>query len=50
MSALFSISFDSLAMSAMTCLMLREVFILTLPDHICGPGGWLIDTGVESDA
>jgi hypothetical protein len=32
-------------MSAITCLVLREIFILTLPDDIAGPGGWLIDTG-----
>jgi hypothetical protein len=45
MSALFAVSFDTVVMSAITCLVLREIFILTLPDDIAGPGGWLIDTG-----
>jgi hypothetical protein len=45
MSALFALSFDTVVMSAITCLVLREIFILTLPDDIAGPGGWLIDTG-----
>ncbi len=44
MEALFTVSFDTLVMSAITCLVLREVFIVTLPDHIAGPGGWLIDS------
>ena len=29
------------------CLFIREVLIFTLPDHIAGPGGWLIDTGSD---
>lgn len=42
---LFSgLTFDSVVMSAITCLVLREVFLFTLPDHVAGPGGWLIDT------
>jgi hypothetical protein len=45
MSALFAVSFDTVVMSAITCLVLREIFILTLPDDVAGPGGWLIDTG-----
>lgn len=44
MDWLFSVSFDNIVMSAISCLVLREVFILTLPDHIAGPGGWLIDS------
>ena len=44
MSALLSVSFDTLVMSAITCLILREVFLVTLPDRVAGPGGWLIDT------
>ncbi|MEL6167151.1 MAG: hypothetical protein AAFR35_00575 [Pseudomonadota bacterium] len=47
MDLLVSISFDSVVMSAITCLVLREIFIITLPDHIAGPGGWLVDTGEE---
>ena len=45
MSALFAVSFDTVVMSVITCLVLREIFILTLPDDVAGPGGWLIDTG-----
>jgi hypothetical protein len=44
MSALFSVSFDTIVMSAITCLVLREIFLVTLPDEMVGPGGWLIDT------
>jgi hypothetical protein len=44
MSALFSVSFDAIVMSAITCLVLREIFLVALPDEIAGPGGWLIDT------
>lgn len=44
MSALFSVSFDTIVMSAITCLVLREIFLVALPDEIAGPGGWLIDT------
>ncbi len=47
MSALFSVSFDTIVLSAITCLALREVFVLTLPDSIAGPGGWFIDTSVD---
>ncbi len=44
MSALFSVSFDTIVMSAITCLVLREIFLATLPDAMVGPGGWVIDT------
>lgn len=44
MEWLFTVSFDTLVMSAITCLVLREVFIVALPDDIAGPGGWLIDS------
>ncbi|MGI1660895.1 hypothetical protein ACRDNQ_01540 [Palleronia sp. KMU-117] len=44
MSALFAVSFDTIVMSAITCLVLREIFLVALPDEIAGPGGWLIDT------
>lgn len=44
MSTLFTMSFDTIVMSAITCLILREVFLVALPDSIAGPGGWLIDT------
>lgn len=47
MDWLFTISFDNIVMSAITCLVLREVFIAALPDSIAGPGGWLIDLDEE---
>lgn len=47
MDWLFAVSFDTVVMSAITCLMLREVMILALPDEIAGPGGWLIDSDPE---
>jgi hypothetical protein len=49
MDWLFTVSFDNIVMSAISCLVLREVFILTLPDHIAGPGGWLIDSDPDAD-
>jgi hypothetical protein len=42
-----TVSFDEIVGSFLVCLMIREVMILTLPDRIAGPGGWLIDTGRE---
>lgn len=48
MDWLLAVSFDNIVMSAISCLVLREVMILTLPDRIAGPGGWLIDS--EPDA
>ena len=47
MDWLLTVSFDSIVMSAITCLVLREVMILALPDSIAGPGGWLIDSEPE---
>ena len=47
MNALVSVSFDTLVMSAITCLILREVILVALPDTVAGPGGWLIDTDPE---
>lgn len=44
MSLLSQISFDDLLASFLICLVLREAFILALPDHIAGPGGSFIDT------
>ncbi len=49
MDVLGTISFDSVIMALITCLVLREAFILALPDAIAGPGGWLIDTSGEED-
>ena len=47
MTTLFQISFDEIAGSLCACLIIRELLILTLPDRIAGPGGWLINTGEE---
>lgn len=47
MQLLTQISFDEVAASLMACLVIRELLILALPDHIAGPGGWLVDTGEE---
>ena len=44
MDALFALSFDTLAMSMITCLMIREMLILALPNEIAGPGGSFINT------
>lgn len=44
MDWLFTISFDTLVMSAITCLVIREALIMALPDAIAGPGGSFIDT------
>lgn len=41
---LFGISFDTVVMSAIACLMIREIMIAALPDRIAGPGGSFIDT------
>ena len=39
-----SISFDQIALAAMATIAFREALIVCLPNHIAGPGGWLIDT------
>lgn len=47
MAWISQISFDEVVAAFITCLVIREVMIFSLPDHIAGPGGWLIDTGPE---
>jgi len=42
-----TISFDQIALSLLTVVLLREGMILVLPDSVAGPGGWLIDTTPE---
>ena len=44
MSLELAFSFDLLLASFLTCVLLRDVFVLALPDRIAGPGGWLVDT------
>lgn len=41
---MLAITFDTLVMSAITCLIIREAIIIALPDRIAGPGGTFIDT------
>jgi len=45
MDWMLAVSFDTIVMSALTCLIIREAMIFSLPDTIAGPGGTLIDTG-----
>ncbi|MEL6644345.1 MAG: hypothetical protein AAFQ79_10450 [Pseudomonadota bacterium] len=47
MELFYSFSFDMLAMSAITCLLLREALVVTLPNRVAGPGGWLVNTDDE---
>lgn len=47
MEILTQISFDEVVAAFLACLLIREVLIFALPDHIAGPGGWLIDTGSD---
>ena len=42
--SLLHLSFDMIALSFISCVMLREVAIIALPDDIAGPGGRFIDT------
>ena len=37
-------SFDLALASFLTCVVLRDVLVLTMPDRIAGPGGCLVDT------
>ena len=42
------VSFDSILLTILACYILRETMIATLPDHVAGPGGWLVDTGRDN--
>jgi len=44
MDWMLAISFDTIVMSAITCLVIREAMIIALPDTFAGPGGSFIDT------
>jgi hypothetical protein len=48
MSELFGLSLDAIAISAVTCMVLREAFIVALPNNLAGPGGSFIDTDRRS--
>jgi hypothetical protein len=45
-----AITFDQIVLAAMTCIAIREAMIMFLPDHVAGPGGWLINTAEEEKA
>lgn len=45
-----ALSFDTLVMTLIVCLMIREVLIFILPDRIAGPGGSFIDTGRDGSS
>ena len=47
MSELFGLSFDAIAISALICMVLREILIFALPSRIAGPGGSFIDTNAR---
>ena len=38
------VSFDLAVAALLTCVVLRDVFVIVLPDRIAGPGGWLVNT------
>lgn len=44
MDWIIAITFDTIVMSAITCLIVREAMIITLPDRLAGPGGTFINT------
>lgn len=47
MEWLSQITVGEIICAFLACCLLNEVLVMTLPDHIAGPGGWLIDTGSE---
>ncbi|MCI5087365.1 MAG: hypothetical protein MRY67_15695 [Rhodovulum sp.] len=42
---IFSITFDQILLSGLTCAVIFKALPHVLPDDVAGPGGWLIDTG-----
>lgn len=49
MSLFTEISFFEVAMSLLALGLIERALYL-LPSDIVGPGGWLLDTGADSDA
>lgn len=47
MLELLPTTFELPLASFLTCLLIREIMILCLPDDVAGPGGSFIDTGAE---
>ena len=41
---LATITVGDLVLAALGATLLRKAAIVCLPDHIVGPGGWLVDT------
>lgn len=44
MAYLQHVTMGEVVLAFITCCLVHEACILLLPDHIAGPGGWLIDT------
>ncbi|TCP23166.1 hypothetical protein [Rhodovulum adriaticum] len=42
-----TVTFDQIALSVIALALLRAGAVALLPDHIAGPGGWLVNTGSE---
>jgi hypothetical protein len=42
------ITFDQIALATMSCIAIREIMIIALPDTIAGPGGWLVNTAAQA--
>jgi len=38
------VTFDQIVLAAMSCIALRELMVILLPDSIAGPGGSLVNT------
>lgn len=47
MEFITQISFDEIVAALVSCILIREVLIFSLPDDVAGPGGWFIDTGSD---
>lgn len=45
MEWLSRITVGEVIMAIYACCLIHEGLVLSLPDSIAGPGGWLIDTG-----
>ena len=41
---LYGITYDQLVLAILTTSPLRKLLIVSLPDRVAGPGGWLIDS------
>ncbi|SNS53035.1 hypothetical protein [Tropicimonas sediminicola] len=45
MAWLSQITVGEVIMTFLACCLIHETLVVVLPDHLAGPGGWLIDTG-----